>query len=51
MKSSNSQSLSNLDFTCSDIAEPPDEPVTFDVSTFGGFRGLMEANKIYAADL
>lgn len=45
------QNLFNLDFTCVDIAETPDGPVVFEVSPFGGFRGLMEANSINAADL
>ena len=45
------QSLFDLDFTCVDIAETPDGPVVFEVSAFGGFRGLWEANGIAAAEL
>jgi len=45
------QSLFNLDFTCVDIAETPDGPVVFEVSAFGGFRGLLEALSIDAAEL
>ncbi len=39
-----------LDFTCVDIAETSDGPVVFEVSAFGGFRGLLEANKFDAAE-
>jgi ribosomal protein S6--L-glutamate ligase len=39
-----------LDFTCVDIAETVDGPVVFEVSAFGGFRGLLEANNFDAAD-
>lgn len=45
------QALFGLDFTCVDIAETPDGPVVFEVSAFGGFRGLLEANGIDAAEL
>ncbi len=45
------QSLFNLDFTCVDVAETPDGPIVFEVSAFGGFRGLLEANNIDAAEL
>jgi ribosomal protein S6--L-glutamate ligase len=45
------QSLFGLDFTCVDIAEAPEGPLVFEVSAFGGFRGLFEANKIDAARL
>jgi ribosomal protein S6--L-glutamate ligase len=44
------QALFDLDFTCVDVAETPDGPVVFEVSAFGGFRGLMEADGINAAD-
>ena len=40
-----------LDFTSVDIAETSEGPVVFEVSAFGGFRGLLEANKIDAAEL
>lgn len=40
-----------LDFTCVDIVETPDGPVVFEVSAFGGFRGLSEAHGIDAAAL
>lgn len=45
------QDLFSLDFTCVDIAETPDGPVVFEVSPFGGFRGLKEANNIHAAEI
>ncbi len=45
------QQIFGLDFTCVDIAETPDGPVVFEVSPFGGFRGLKEANNIDAASL
>lgn len=31
-----------LDFTSVDVAETPDGPIVFEVSAFGGFRGLTE---------
>jgi len=40
-----------LDFTCVDVAETADGPVVWEVSAFGGFRGLKEANGIDAAAL
>jgi tetrahydromethanopterin:alpha-L-glutamate ligase len=40
------QGVFKLDFTCVDIVEAPDGPLVFEVSAFGGFRGLLEANKI-----
>ena len=39
----------DLDFTCVDVAESTDGPVVFEVSPFGGFRGLLEARRIDAA--
>jgi len=44
------QSPFDLDFTCVDIAETPDGPVVFEVSAFGGFRGLLESCGIDAAE-
>ncbi len=38
-----------LDFTCVDVVETGDGPVVFEVSAFGGFRGLLEAQGIDAA--
>ena len=38
-----------LDFTCVDVAETPNGPVVFEVSAFGGFRGLQEGCAIDAA--
>jgi ribosomal protein S6--L-glutamate ligase len=38
-----------LDFTCVDVVETDDGPLVFEVSAFGGFRGLLEANGIDAA--
>ena len=40
-----------LDFTCVDVAETEDGLKVFEVSAFGGFRGLMEAGGIDAAAL
>lgn len=45
------QSLFNLDFTCVDVVETSDGPLIFEVSAFGGFRGLLDANNIDAAEL
>lgn len=45
------QNLFGLDFTCVDIALTPDGPIVFEVSAFGGFRGLMEGCRIDAAQL
>ncbi len=45
------QALFNLDFTCVDVVETKDGPMVFEVSAFGGFRGLLDANGINAADL
>jgi ribosomal protein S6--L-glutamate ligase len=44
------QALFDLDFTCVDVGLTPDGPVVFEVSAFGGFRGLWEAGRIDAAD-
>lgn len=40
-----------LDFTCVDVAETADGPVVFEVSAFGGFRGLLESQGVDAAGL
>lgn len=40
-----------LDFTCVDVALTDDGPQVFEVSAFGGFRGLLDAHGISAADL
>jgi ATP-grasp enzyme of GAK system len=45
------QDLFKLDFTCVDVAETDDGPVVFEVSAFGGFRGLLTARGIDAAAL
>jgi ribosomal protein S6--L-glutamate ligase len=44
------QDLFDLDFTCVDVVETRDGPLVFEVSAFGGFRGLLAANNIDAAD-
>ena len=44
------QDLFGLDFTCVDVAETSDGPVIFEVSAFGGFRGVQTASGIDAAD-
>ncbi|MBD3237021.1 MAG: GAK system ATP-grasp enzyme [Candidatus Eisenbacteria bacterium] len=43
------QALFGLDFTCVDVAETDEGPVVFEVSAFGGFRGILEAREIDAA--
>jgi ribosomal protein S6--L-glutamate ligase len=45
------QDLFDLDFTCVDVAITAGGPVVFEVSAFGGFRGLKAANNIDAATL
>jgi ribosomal protein S6--L-glutamate ligase len=40
-----------LDFTAVDVAETPDGPLVFEVSAFGGFRGLREACGLDAAGM
>ncbi len=43
------QSLFALDFTCVDVALTSEGPMVFEVSAFGGFRGLLESCSIDAA--
>lgn len=45
------QAVFKLDFTCVDVIETEDGPKVFEVSAFGGFRGLRDANGIDAAEL
>jgi ATP-grasp enzyme of GAK system len=45
------QSLFGLDFTCVDVVETDEGPMVFEVSAFGGFRGLIRACDIDAAEL
>ncbi len=45
------QSLFNMDFTTVDVAETQDEPIVFEVSAFGGFKGAKEGIGIDAAAL
>ncbi|MBI5179731.1 MAG: GAK system ATP-grasp enzyme [Nitrospinae bacterium] len=45
------QALFELDFTCVDVAETSEGALVFEVSAFGGFRGLLDANGIDAAEL
>jgi ribosomal protein S6--L-glutamate ligase len=40
-----------LDFTCVDVVETSEGPMVFEVSAFGGYRGLRDAHAINAADL
>jgi ribosomal protein S6--L-glutamate ligase len=40
-----------LDFTCVDVAITPEGTVVFEVSAFGGFKGILEARGINAAQL
>lgn len=43
------QALFELDFTCVDVVETADGPKVFEVSAFGGFRGLLQASNVDAA--
>ena len=43
------QALFDLDFTCVDVVETADGPKVFEVSAFGGFRGLLHACEVDAA--
>jgi tetrahydromethanopterin:alpha-L-glutamate ligase len=43
------QALFDLDFTCVDVVETPTGPKVFEVSAFGGFRGLLDASNVDAA--
>ncbi len=43
------QNIFKLDFTCVDMVLTDDGPMIFEVSAFGGFRGLKDANGIDAA--
>lgn len=45
------QDLFGLDYTCVDVALTDDGPYVFEVSAFGGFRGLLEARGLDAAGL
>ena len=45
------QGLFGLDFTCVDVVETGEGPLVFEVSAFGGFRGILEACGIDAAKL
>jgi hypothetical protein len=47
------QALFDLDFTSVDVVETPDGPMVFEVSAFGGFKGMeiarnMDGAKLYA---
>lgn len=46
-----SQAPFGLDFTCVDVVLTPKGPQVFEVSAFGGFRGLLDAHSIDAAEL
>lgn len=45
------QSVFGLQFTSVDVAETTDGPLVFEVSAFGGFRGLKETQEIDAGKL
>jgi ribosomal protein S6--L-glutamate ligase len=45
------QALFKLDFTCVDVAETGAGPLVFEVSAFGGFRGLLDSAGLDAAGL
>ena len=44
------QAAFDLDFTSVDVVETDDGPIVFEVSAFGGFRGLRDGLQIDAAD-
>ncbi|MBU1247351.1 MAG: GAK system ATP-grasp enzyme [Proteobacteria bacterium] len=44
------QSLFGLDFTCVDVALTDEGPYVFEVSAFGGFRGIQETSGIDVAE-
>jgi ATP-grasp enzyme of GAK system len=48
---SRAQGLFGLDFTCVDVALTREGPYVFEVSAFGGFKGILEARGIDAAAL
>jgi tetrahydromethanopterin:alpha-L-glutamate ligase len=41
----------SLDFTCVDVVETSEGPMVFEVSAFGGYRGLQDAHGIDAAKM
>jgi len=43
------QGLFDMAFTCVDVVEADGGPFIYEVSAFGGFRGLQEANQLDAA--
>lgn len=45
------QSIFNLNFCCVDVAESNKGIIVFEVSAFGGFKGLYKAENINAAEL
>lgn len=45
------QDLFDMAFTCVDVVETPEGPQIYEVSAFGGFRGLLDANGLDAATL
>ena len=47
---SKAQAVFGMDFTCVDIVESARGPLVLEVSAFGGFRGIWEANGINAAE-
>ena len=46
-----SQQAFNLDFTCVDVVETAEGPMVFEVSAFGGFKGIAQTSGIDAAEL
>ena len=45
------QDLFGLDFTCVDVALTDEGPFVFEVSAFGGFRGILETRDLDPASL
>jgi len=48
--SEKAQGLFDMAFTCVDVVEADGGPYVYEVSAFGGFRGLLEANRLDAAE-
>lgn len=46
-----SQAIFGLDFCCVDIAETENGPIVFEVSAFGGFKGMYKGAGVNAAEI
>ena len=51
-RSQRAQAPFGLDFTCVDVADTKEMgPIVFEVSAFGGYKGLYESSGLDASDL